>query len=153
MQAAAKVCVLGSNVADQLFGEGVDPTGQQIRVRNHVFRVIGVITSKGASAGGQNQDDQVFAPYTTVHEEALRTADLNHIFVSATVGRRRAGRAGGRGDGAAVAHDIEPGEADDFTAQTLRTTGRPPDPDGRHDDDACWRVSPPCRWSSAASVS
>ena len=66
MKAAAKVCVLGANVATNLFGEGVDPTDVQIRVRNHVFRVLGVMASKGAAAGGMNQDDQVFAPYTTV---------------------------------------------------------------------------------------
>src|SRR5690606_38582388 len=42
VRAAAKVAVLGSNVAVALFGEGVDPTDSQIRVRNHIFRVLGV---------------------------------------------------------------------------------------------------------------
>src|SRR5262245_51712449 len=64
VKSAAKVVVLGSNVSDTLFGEGVDPTDTQIRVRNQIFRVLGVMTSKGASGGGMNMDDQVFAPYT-----------------------------------------------------------------------------------------
>ena len=58
--------MLGSNVSDTLFGEGIDPTDVQIRVRNHVFRVLGVMATKGSSGGGMNMDDQVFVPYTTV---------------------------------------------------------------------------------------
>jgi len=50
-------------VAENLFGPGVDPTGETIR--NQLFRVIGVMTPKGASSSGQNQDDQIFAPCTT----------------------------------------------------------------------------------------
>src|SRR6185295_5665654 len=83
VRAAAKVCVLGTNVSTQLFGEGVDPTDTQIRVRNQIFRVLGVMTSKGANTGGQNQDDQVFAPYTTVQKKLSGQPNLNRILVSA----------------------------------------------------------------------
>jgi putative ABC transport system permease protein len=62
VKGAAKVVVLGSNVSDTLFGEDVDPTDMQIRVRNHVCRVLGVMSSKGSAAGGTNMDDQVFMP-------------------------------------------------------------------------------------------
>jgi putative ABC transport system permease protein len=66
---AAKVCTLGVNVAQNLFGDE-DPTGAEIRIRSNVFRVLGVMAPKGASSSGQNQDDQVFAPYTTVMKKA-----------------------------------------------------------------------------------
>ncbi len=83
VRAAAKVCVLGSNVSDNLFGEDVDPTGTQVRVRNQVFRVLGVFESKGAASGGMNQDDQVFAPYTTVMKKLTGNLFLSQILASA----------------------------------------------------------------------
>jgi len=82
VKAAAKVCVLGANVATNLFGEGVDPTDEQIRVRNQIFRVLGVMTPKGAGAGGQSQDDQMFAPYTTVMKKLSGQPNINQILVS-----------------------------------------------------------------------
>ena len=81
VQSAAKVVVLGSNVADMLFGQDVDPVDQNIRVRNHVFKVIGVFTAKGASSMGQNQDDQVFVPYTTVQKKLQGIQHVNSITV------------------------------------------------------------------------
>ena len=62
----AKVCTLGVNVAENLFGADVDPTGTEIRIRNQIFKVLGVMAPKGASSCGQNQDDQVLTPFTTV---------------------------------------------------------------------------------------
>jgi len=81
VQIAAKVAVLGLNVSELLF-PGEDPTGQNFRVRNHVFKVIGVFDSKGASSGGQNQDDQIFVPYTTVMKKIQGNQYLNNITVS-----------------------------------------------------------------------
>src|SRR5450432_682413 len=65
VRASAKVCVLGSTVAQSLF-EGQDPVGQSVRIKNFPFRVIGVLESKGGSTMGQDQDDVVIVPYTTV---------------------------------------------------------------------------------------
>ena len=118
VKAAAKVCVLGANVSDNLFGEDVDPTDQVIRVRNHVFRVLGVMAAKGASSGGTNLDDQVFAPYTTVMKKLSGQLNLNHIYLSA--------RSADDVDGAAAAitnvlrtrHEVSAGDPDDFTVQT-----------------------------------
>ena len=59
---AAKVAVLGTVVAETLFGPDVDPTGEIIRIRNQPFRVIGVMTSKGQGAFGQDQDDRSLRP-------------------------------------------------------------------------------------------
>ena len=47
VQSAAKVCTLGINVADNLFGEDVDPTGTEIRIRNQIFKVLGVMSAEG----------------------------------------------------------------------------------------------------------
>jgi putative ABC transport system permease protein len=118
VKAAAKVCVLGANVATNLFGEGVDPTDVQIRVRNHVFRVLGVMASKGAAAGGMNQDDQVFAPYTTVMKKLSGQQNLNRIYVSARSADDVAGAQAAVSTVLRTRHAIEPGEPDDFTAQT-----------------------------------
>jgi len=80
---AQKVAVLGTVVSNTLFGEDVDPTGQIIRIKNQPFKVIGVMTSKGQSAMGQDQDDTVFVPYTTVMKKLQGQTNINNITVSA----------------------------------------------------------------------
>ena len=81
--------MLGVNVANNLFGEGVDPTDEQIRVRNQIFRVLGVMTPKGAGAGGMSQDDQMFAPYTTVMKKLSGQPNINQHPRLDEVGRSR----------------------------------------------------------------
>jgi putative ABC transport system permease protein len=118
VKSAAKVVVLGSNVSDTLFGEGVDPTDIQIRVRNQIFRVLGVMTSKGASGGGMNMDDQVFAPYTTVMKKLSGQTNLNRIYVSARTADDIAGAAAAITTTMRTQHGTTP-DSDDFTVQTL----------------------------------
>jgi putative ABC transport system permease protein len=65
VRAASKVCVLGSTVATALFGDQ-NPIGESVRIKNFPFRVIGVLETKGGNTQGQDQDDTVVAPYTTV---------------------------------------------------------------------------------------
>jgi putative ABC transport system permease protein len=67
VSAAAKVCVLGYTLVSRLFPE-IDPIGQQVRVKNIPFRVIGVLARKGANLVGQDQDDILLMPYTTVRK-------------------------------------------------------------------------------------
>ncbi len=62
---ARKVAVLGATVAENLF-PGQDPVGQEIQIRNVPFKVIGVLSRKGQTASGADQDDVIIAPYTTV---------------------------------------------------------------------------------------
>ncbi|HYN09794.1 MAG TPA: ABC transporter permease [Vicinamibacterales bacterium] len=64
VESRAHVCLLGRPVVDQLFPDGEDPVGETIRVNNLLFRVVGVLKAKGASAG-QNQDDMILMPWTT----------------------------------------------------------------------------------------
>src|SRR4051812_41983133 len=79
---AQKVCVLGQTVSDNLFGPDVDPTGQIIRVKNQPFKVLGVLAPKGSN-GFQDQDDAVYAPYTTVQKKLQGIQHVNNITVSA----------------------------------------------------------------------
>ncbi|HLG14574.1 MAG TPA: ABC transporter permease [Blastocatellia bacterium] len=79
---AARVCVIGKTVADNLFA-GVDPVGQTLRVRNLPFRVIGVLSVKGQSQFGQDQDDTVIVPYTTAQKKMLTITHVHQIYVSA----------------------------------------------------------------------
>ncbi len=78
VNSAAKVAVIGAIVRDNLFGEGSDPIGQTIRIRNQSFKVVGVMTVKGSGSFGEDQDDTIFAPYTTVQRK-LRGRDGTNI--------------------------------------------------------------------------
>ena len=78
VRSAAKVAVLGSIVRDNLFGEGADPVGQRVRIRNQSFQVVGVMQSKGSGQFGQDQDDMILVPYTTVQKK-LRGRDGTNI--------------------------------------------------------------------------
>ncbi|HLP72593.1 MAG TPA: ABC transporter permease [Bacteroidales bacterium] len=82
-RAMAKVCLLGQTVAKNLFGEGADPVGMNIRIKNIPFQVIGVLTEKGESGMGMDQDDLILAPYTTVQRRIAAIEYLNTIYASA----------------------------------------------------------------------
>jgi putative ABC transport system permease protein len=82
VRAAAKVCVIGSTVANALF-EGQDPVGQTVRIKNFPFRVIGVLETKGGNTMGQDQDDTVIAPYTTVMRLLKKTTKIDMFMASA----------------------------------------------------------------------
>ena len=118
VRTAAKVIVLGANVSDTLFGEGVDPTDVTIRVRNHVFKVLGVMTRKGAGGMGQNQDDQVFVPYTTVMKKLSGQQNINRIYAASRSAEGLAQAADAVRAVMRVQHEIPPGGDDDFIVQT-----------------------------------
>ncbi len=80
---SAKVCLIGRTVADELFGEGVDPTGETIRYKNIPFRIIGLLKEKGQNSFGQDQDDVLIAPYTTVQKRILAQTYIQSIQMSA----------------------------------------------------------------------
>jgi len=63
---ASKVCLIGKTTAATLFGEGIDPVGQTISIKNAPVTIVGWLASKGANAFGQDQDDVIFMPYTSV---------------------------------------------------------------------------------------
>lgn len=77
-----QVAVLGSQVVEDLFGEGVNPTGKNIRIEGQSFRIIGVTESKGGS-GFQNQDDIIYVPLTTAQKRLYGADYLSSIAVAA----------------------------------------------------------------------
>jgi putative ABC transport system permease protein len=117
--AAAKVAVLGASVRDQLFGPGVDPTGQVIRVGNHPFTVSGVMAVKGQSSVGQDQDDVVFVPYTTVMKKMRGVTFIQQITVSAATAATTSQTADAIAAALRGRHKIQPGDPDDFMVRTM----------------------------------
>ncbi len=112
--ARAKVCVLGQTVVNNLF-PNQDPVGQEIRIRNVPFRVVGVLSPKGQSAMGTDNDDVVLAPSTTVLDRmvggiyinyiqasSVSTDDINQAQAQLTAIMRQA-------------HHLRPGDDNDFT--------------------------------------
>ena len=81
---ASKVAVLGSVVHEQLYGPDVDPIGQVIRINNQPFTIVGVMASKGQSGMGQDQDDVVYVPYTTVMKKLRGITYIQNVTVSAS---------------------------------------------------------------------
>lgn len=79
----SKVCLLGQTVVENLFGSGADPVGMSIRIKNLPFQVIGVLADKGESGMGQDQDDLILAPYTTVQRRLAAIDYINGIYASA----------------------------------------------------------------------
>ena len=82
VRTAARVIVIGQTLADSLF-TGADPIGQDLRVGNMPFRIVGVMARKGQDPQGRDQDDVAFAPYTTVQKKILGRDRIQIAFVSA----------------------------------------------------------------------
>ncbi len=117
VKAASKVVCLGTNVAEMLFGDA-DPVGETIRIKNQPFKVIGVMAEKGSSSSGQNQDDQVFVPWTTVTKKLQRSDNLQYIITS-TVSADDVNEAQKQITAALrTNHKLTGNDPDDFRAQT-----------------------------------
>ncbi len=80
---AAKVCILGRTVVENLFPDGTDPVGRVVRFGSIPLTVVGVLEPKGTNSMGQDQDDVVIAPYTTVMKRMLAIDYIQGIFISA----------------------------------------------------------------------
>ena len=78
----SKVAVIGRTIQKNLFPEGDSPIGQTIRFKNIPFKIIGILTAKGESNFGQDQDDIIIAPYTTVQKRVLAQTYLQSIVAS-----------------------------------------------------------------------
>lgn len=119
VQKENNVAVLGATPYKNLFPDGADPVGQTIRIKNLPFIVVGLLVPKGQSAQGQDQDDNVYIPYTTLIKKISGQNWLSQIFVQCA-------------DKQSVdpvdiqvtalmrsQHRIRPGQPDDFTVQNL----------------------------------
>lgn len=83
VRASAKVCLIGQTVIDNLFQNGENPIGKIIRFHKIPFQVIGILNPKGQNAFGQDQDDILIAPYTTVQKRILASIYFQNIYASA----------------------------------------------------------------------
>lgn len=119
INAAAKVCLLGQTVIDNVFPSGEDPVGKIIRFNKIPFQVIGVLAVKGETAFGNDQDDIVLAPYTTVQQRILAIPYIQNIYASSL--------SEGATDSAVAqmtrilrqSHKLRPGDDDDFQIRTM----------------------------------
>ncbi|ARP99428.1 ABC transporter permease [Pseudorhodoplanes sinuspersici] len=119
----AQVILIGQTVARNLYG-GIDPVGQELRVRNVPFRIIGVMSRKGQTTWGQDQDDVVFVPLNTGRQRVLGRNMANARAVGSIYVKVRDGE-----DMSIVENDVksllrqrhrlQPGQEDDFTVRNL----------------------------------
>ncbi len=114
IKSASKVCVLGKTVADNLFPDG-SAVGQNVRIRNVPFKVMGVLSKKGQNAMGQDQDDVILAPYTTVAKRLTWYPYLRQILVSATDPASIPAAQSQISDLLRMRHKISSYDPDDFT--------------------------------------
>jgi putative ABC transport system permease protein len=116
MVSRAKVAVLGQTVAKQLFPND-DPIGQQIRIRNVPFKVIGVLTGKGQSSFGTDLDDIIMAPATTVLDRLTGGRYITYIQASAISTDQIDAAQDELKTIMRDAHHLYPGQDDDFTVR------------------------------------
>ena len=115
---AEKVCLLGATVVQNLFPEQ-DPVGQVIRVKNLPFRVVGVLAPRGQGQWGQDQDDIIVAPYTTVQKKVLGIPNIQQVLVSAVSSDAVEPAATEITQLLRQRHRISSPEDDDFTVRTV----------------------------------
>lgn len=118
----AKVAVLGQTVVNNLFGLGINPVGELIRIKNVPFRIIGVMSAKGQSTFGQDQDDVVYVPFSSAEKLLMGTrfiGTVGIIMVSA-VSREALPEAQRQiRELLRQRHKIAPGKDEDFTIRNL----------------------------------
>jgi putative ABC transport system permease protein len=118
INAVEKVCLIGQTVLNNIFSPGEDPLGKIIRFNKIPFKIIGVLDTKGENAFGQDQDDIVLAPYTTVQERILAIPYIQNIYVSA-IDESSTNAASTELDNILrTAHKLKPGDEDDFSIRT-----------------------------------
>ncbi len=110
----SKVAVIGQTVKENLFAAGENPIGQTIRFKNIPFKIIGVLTEKGESNFGQDQDDIIIAPYTTVQKRILAQTYLQSIVASAVSEEKSEEAVNQVKSILEKTHNIAPDQANDF---------------------------------------
>jgi putative ABC transport system permease protein len=119
----AQVALIGQTVARNLYG-GLDPVGQELRIRNVPFRVLGVMSKKGQSTWGQDQDDVVFVPLNTARQRVLGRNQANARAVGSIYVKVREGESLSTTEDDVKAllrqrHRMQPGQEDDFSVRNL----------------------------------
>ncbi len=114
---SAKVCLIGKTVQEELFGLNSDPIGSIIRYTNIPFEIIGVIEEKGDNTFGQDQDDLILAPYTTVQKRILAITYLQSIYTSAISEEYSEQAVSEIEEALRAQHKLSENEEDDFTVR------------------------------------
>ncbi len=115
---SAKVCIIGSTVADNLFKNGESPLGKVIRLGKIPVKVTGVLHSKGQNQMGMDQDDIILMPYTTVQKRML-AIDYIHMISASAVSEEASNLAVADIESILrTTHKIKPGAEDDFEVRT-----------------------------------
>jgi putative ABC transport system permease protein len=123
VRTGARVCLLGSTVVNALFGNE-DPVGQTVRIKNVPFRVVGVLETRGGSLMGQDQDDVVVAPYTTVMR-LLKGATKIDLFIASAISPGAVDQAQKEIEALLrQRHRIAPGEDSDFIIRSQQEISR-----------------------------
>jgi putative ABC transport system permease protein len=117
-RSATKVCVIGQTVATNLFGEGSDPVGKVIRINSIPFKVIGLLDKKGQNTFGQDQDDIIIAPFSTVQKRMLSTTNVNQILAASYSEAATTDAKEEIVQLLRTRHKLQPTEEDDFTVRT-----------------------------------
>jgi len=117
------VALIGQTVARTLFG-GIDPIGQELRIRNVPFRIIGVMTKKGQSTFGQDQDDVVFLPLPAARQRVLGRNQANARAIGSMYVKVREGESISDAENETRAllrqrHRLQPQQEDDFSIRNL----------------------------------
>ena len=113
-----KVCIVGKTVADDLFPNGENPIGKTIRFGKIPFKIIGVFESKGQNSMGQDQDDILMAPYTTVAKRILAINYVHSIMASAISEDVAALASEEINNIMMESHNLKPGQTLDFQVRT-----------------------------------
>ena len=118
VRALDKVCIIGQTVVEELFTQGEDPLGKTIRVKNIPFKVIGVLEDKGAATMGQDQNDIIIAPYTTVQRRLLSIDYIQGIYLSVTDENDSEAAIADFEETLRREHKIKAGDDDDFNVMS-----------------------------------
>jgi putative ABC transport system permease protein len=124
---AARVALIGQTVVDNLFDVGEEPVGAMIRIKNVPFRVIGVLSPKGQSSQGSDQDDIIFIPFSTAERKVFGTQFLGSVgalFASTERSEDLASAAAQIRDVLRARHRLTPDQEDDFTIRTQVDIGK-----------------------------
>ncbi|MBI5687801.1 MAG: ABC transporter permease [Verrucomicrobia bacterium] len=116
VRGANKVAVIGKTTAQQLFGDE-SPIGQVVRIKNVPFTIVGLLSSKGLSVMGSDQDDVVIVPYTSAMKRILGATTLRSIMVQAADARQLPVVQQQLTELLRQRHRIQPGRDDDFTVR------------------------------------
>ena len=118
IKSAAKVCVVGQTVVDNLFTNGEEPVGKTIRFNKIPFKIVGVLASKGYNSMGQDQDDLVLTPYTTVQKRNLAITHIQGINASVVSEELTEKATDEVTEILRKRHNLQPADEDDFEVRS-----------------------------------